>query len=80
MESYWIDIDELEPKENQYIFYIAQEDIEKYKYDDVHSKWWCFDFGVSMGTYMGNRNVEYHYDLPYTKIKYWFPAMKFKGE
>lgn len=76
----WIDIEEQEPKKDQYVFYISEADNLKFHYDDPASKYWCYDFGVDLGIYWKDGLVEDHYDMPMVKIKYWFPTIRFKHE
>ena len=76
----WIDIEVEEPAEDQFVFYISQEDIDRYHYDDTKSKYWSYDFGVDTGIYWKEGLVEDGYDAPMTKIKYWSPAPRFEWD
>lgn len=76
----WIDIEKEQPVQDQFIFYISQEDIDKFHYDDEKSKYWSYDFGVETGLYWNNSLVEYNCDSPMVKIKYWSPAPRFEWD
>lgn len=80
MGIHWIDVEKEEPKKDQFVFYISEEDNLKFQYDDPNSKWWCYDFGVTTGIYYKDGLVEDGYDMPMTKIKYWYPTIKFDWE
>lgn len=73
----WIDIEKEQPVQDQFVFYISQEDIDTYHYDDPESKYWSYDFGTEVGLYWNNSLVEYNCDSPMVKIKYWSPAPRF---
>ncbi len=36
----WIDVEVEEPVEDQFVFYISQEEIDRFHYDDPKSKYW----------------------------------------
>ena len=69
-EVFWIDINEEQPENGQWIFYIDTKSAEWYEKNLNYS---VSADDIDKGEYMKDNLVEWHYDYPCEEFKYWYP-------
>lgn len=74
MEEFkWYDIEQVQPKKGQAIFYLDSKTIDAYRrYFKEGSIVPCFD-DIDRGLYIRNNLVEWHYDMAPEEFRLWFP-------